>query len=683
MPQSAKVLLFDLGNLPLADEHATSVNKGMSRGPTGHSIRTRVTDGGIAYGARALWQRSAHSSQRWGKPITRRRGTGGSTSKNGEVRVMRDANTILFVIRDRGTRGLPLERVYRLLFNKDLYLRAYAKLYPNKGAMTKGVTEETVDGMSLAKIDRLIDNLRHERHRWRPVRRVYIPKKNGKQRPLGIPSWTDKLLQEVLRQILEAYFEPQFVDQSHGFRPNRGCHTALQEIRRAWTGTRWFIEGDIAQYFDTISHEVLMQTLSKHIHDGRFLRLLRELLEAGYMEDGKRRSSLSGAPQGGVLSPLLSNIYLNSFDHWVSETLIPQYTRGAQRRVSGEYSRANKQLYLAQKQGDRARAKAWLKHRRSIPAMDPHDPGYRRLRYVRYADDFLLGFAGPHSEAQEIKRAIADWLHTNLRLTLSDEKTLITHALSQPARFLGYEINTMIANTKLDRHGRRATNGGIALRVPAQVIESKCARFYKKGVLWHRPELLKNSDYSIVQRYQQEYRGVVQYYLAAQNVAWLDKLHWVMRVSLLKTLAAKHRSSVTKMADKYRASVQTPQGRHLGCLEVRVQRQGKPDLVSRFGGLSLACQPQAVLDDTPYVQKDSHTELLQRLLADRCEMCGSHIHIEVHHIRKLADLKKRGRNPKPQWEKLMIARQRKTLVVCRDCHHKIHAGRPVRQQFPE
>ncbi len=221
---------------------------------------------------------------------------------------MRTADTILAVIRDRGTRGLPLERVYRLLFNRNLYLRAYAKLYPNKGAMTKGSTSDTIDGMSLAKIDTLITTLRAERYRWTPVRRVHISKKNGKTRPLGIPAWSDKLVQEVLRSILDAYYEPQFSDQSHGFRPHRGCHTALQHIEHTWKGTRWFIEGDIAQYFDTINHDVLLTILGERIHDGRLLKLIGNLLAAGYMEDWKWNKTLSGAPQGGVLSPLLSNV---------------------------------------------------------------------------------------------------------------------------------------------------------------------------------------------------------------------------------------------------------------------------------------------------------------------------------------------------------------------------------------
>jgi retron-type reverse transcriptase len=166
---------------------------------------------------------------------------------------MRSAETVLTIIRERGKRGLPLEDVYRMLYNPDLYLCAYARLYKNKGAMTRGVTDETVDAMSLAKIKQLIDDVRHERHRWTPVRRVYIAKKKGGQRPLGLPTWKDKLLQEVMRSILEAYYEPQMSRHSHGFRPGRGCHTALREIQTTWTGSRWFVEGDIAKCFDHAS----------------------------------------------------------------------------------------------------------------------------------------------------------------------------------------------------------------------------------------------------------------------------------------------------------------------------------------------------------------------------------------------------------------------------------------------
>lgn len=217
-------------------------------------VRMIVTKHGIASKGRPSWQRSLDSSQRLGKPTTRRSQAGDLNPNNGKVREMRDADTILGIIRERGRRGLPLEDLYRQLYNPMLYLRAYARLYANKGATTPGATSETVDGMSRKKIDAIIEALRYERYRWTPVRRTYIPKKKGKKlRPLGLPSWSDKLLQEVIRLILEAYFEPQFSPHSHGFRPERGCHTALQEIEHTWQGTKWFIEGDIRGCFDHAS----------------------------------------------------------------------------------------------------------------------------------------------------------------------------------------------------------------------------------------------------------------------------------------------------------------------------------------------------------------------------------------------------------------------------------------------
>jgi group II intron reverse transcriptase/maturase len=216
---------------------------------------------------------------------------------------MRDADTTLAIIQERGKRGLYLEDVYRRLYNKDLYLRAYGRIYKNAGAMTKGTTTETVDAMSLAKIDSIINLLRSERYRWTPVRRTYIPKKDGKQRPLGLPTWTDKLMQEVMRSILEAYYEPQFSPHSHGFRPELGCHTALREIYGSWTGTKWFIEGDIKGCFDNIDHTVLMSILREKIQDNRFLNLVENLLKAGYLEQWNYRPTYSGTPQGGILTP--------------------------------------------------------------------------------------------------------------------------------------------------------------------------------------------------------------------------------------------------------------------------------------------------------------------------------------------------------------------------------------------
>ena len=250
---------------------------------------------------------------------------------------MRNAETILGVISERGRRRLPLEDIYRQLFNRDLFLRAYGRIYRNDGAMTPGATPETVDAMSLEKIDAIIGLLRQERYRWTPVRRMYIPKKSGKLRPLGIPTWSDKLLQEVVRSLLNAYYEPQFSPHSHGFRPHRGCHTALGEIAQHWKGVKWFIEGDISQCFDCINHPVLLSILNEKLHDQRFLRLLANLLDAGYLEDWKYHATLSGSPQGGVASPILSNIYLDRLDQFVETVLIPAHNHGKRRKPYPPY----------------------------------------------------------------------------------------------------------------------------------------------------------------------------------------------------------------------------------------------------------------------------------------------------------------------------------------------------------
>lgn len=589
---------------------------------------------------------------------------------------MRTAETVLAIIRDRGERGVPLERIQHHLYNRALYLRAYAKLYPNSGALTPGTTGETIDGMSVAKIDRLIDDVRNRRFRWAPVRRVYIAKASGGRRPLGVPGWRDKLLQEVIRSILEAYYEPQFSAHSHGFRPGRGCHTALTTVQRTWTGTRWFIEGDIAGYYDTIDHDILVRILSEKLHDHRFLRLIAELLKAGYLEDWTYHATLSGAPQGAVLSPVLSNVYLDRFDRYVERELIPTWTRGEHRRKNPAYVWTAKRVREAKRHGQREQLKGWRRRLRRLPSLDPHDPTYRRLRYVRYADDWLLGFNGTRAEAEGLKQTITAWLETNLRLTLSGEKTLVTHATRGAARFLGYAVVTQQSDDKLTK-GRRSINGSIGLRVPTAARDSYCRRYLRAGKPAHRTELLEESDFSIVARYQQEYRGVVQYYLLAVNVCALHKLHWAMRNSLLKTLARKHQTRMSAMRQKYQATVQTPEGTCLKALVVQVEREGRTPLIAQFGGIPLTRQPEAVLNEAPPAFRNRRTEILTRLLADSCELCGADGDIEVHHIRKLKDLRDRGGRDRPPWVKRMAALRRKTLMVCGACHRAIHAGRPV------
>jgi group II intron reverse transcriptase/maturase len=591
---------------------------------------------------------------------------------------MQTAEAVLDIIRKRGVRGLPIERLYRQLFNPQLYLMAYGRIYANKGAMTPGVTEETADGMSLEKIGSIVDALRAERYRWSPARRVYIEKKGStKKRPLGLPPWSDKLVAEVVRLLLEAYYDVQFSDRSHGFRPHRGCHTALSEVVEVWKGTHWFIEGDISDCFGSLDHEVMLSILREKIHDGRFLRLISHMLKAGYLENWRWNATLSGAPQGGVASPVLSNIYLDRLDQFIEQSLLPEYNHGRRRRPNREYQIVEYAIQRAKRHGDRDAVRELRLRRRTLPSQDPNDPDYRRLRYVRYADDWLLGFAGPKHEAEEIKSKIRTFLRDDLKLELSESKTLITHAASQAAHFLGYEIRVQHADTKITRQ-RRAVNGAIGLFVPRQVIRQKCALYMSKGKPAQRGPLLHDDDFTIVAKYQAEFRGLVQYYLLAQDVFRLGRLQWVMETSMLKTLAGKHRSTVTKMSRKYKSTIETPDGPRR-CIQVTVPRdEGKKPLVARFGGISLKRQRTAVLTDIrPVMASMKRNELIHRLLAECCEICEARTNLEVHHIRKLADLNRPGRRERPAWVRLMAMRRRKTLVICRRCHEDIHAGRPT------
>jgi group II intron reverse transcriptase/maturase len=593
---------------------------------------------------------------------------------------MRDAAAVLEVIRDRGKRGLPLERLYRCLFNPDLFLLAYGKIYRNAGAMTPGATGETVDGMTLGKIEAIIGALRAERYRWTPVRRTYIEKKNSsKKRPLGLPTWSDKLVQEVIRLLLEAYYEPQFSDRSHGFRPGRGCHTALLEVTHGWHGTTWFIEGDITDCFGSLDHEILLSILAEKIRDGRFLRLIGGLLRAGYLEDWRYHATLSGCPQGGIASPVLSNVYLDRLDRFIEQDILPAHNRGARRTPYRPYMRLWQQAWRLEQRGEQEAGRALRKQMKAMPSRDPADPGYRRLKYCRYADDWVLGFTGPRQEAEEIKDKIGQFLREQLKLELSPAKTLITHGRTQAARFLGYEMVVMHADDKRDHRGHRSINAGIGLKVPADVIRAKCAPYLHRGKPVRRTERTVDTDFSIVAQFQSEFRGVAEYYRLAFNRHRLGRLKYVMERSLTKTLARKYRISVPAVYRRYRAVLETEHGPRRG-LQVTVDRDGKPPLAAQWGGISLArdTTPRPLNDDPARVWS-ARSEIVQRLLADECELCGSRKQVEVHHIRALKDLNRNGKGNPPEWARRMAARRRKTLVVCRACHESIHSGSPPRQ----
>ena len=600
---------------------------------------------------------------------------------------MQKAEQILQAVQKMGEKRIPLTRVYHSLFSEDLFLAAYDKIARNRGALTAGTESDTADGMNRKRIQNIIEQLRCERFRFRPARRIQIPKKSGGTRPLGIPNFNDKLVQEVLRMVLEAYYEPRFRNSSHGFRPGRGCHTALTDLHYKFKGAAWFIEGDIHGCFDNIDHEVLMAILARDIQDGRLLNLLRMSLEAGFMEDWQYNRTYSGTPQGGILSPLLANIYLNELDAYIEEVLIPQHSRGKRRAINLEYYRLGYYIKCARKAGDVERLKQLELQRRTLPAQDVNDPNFRRLQYIRYADDFILSVTGTKSEADEIKAAIGTFLKEKLHLEMSASKTIITHSRTEHARFLGYDISVYHADHKISpRNGTlikiRSINGCVRLGIPYGKVDELARRYMRGEKPIHEAGLLAFSDAQIIDVYQQRFRGVAEYYKFATDLNALRKLEYVMEVSLTKTLANKFKSTVARMYQKY-AGKRTVEGFTYKVLVAEVPTKNGTRRIY-WGGIPMkVVKPGTeMLDDNNgqrNVALSSRTDLVQRLQANECEICGSHENCEVHHIRKLADLKNRwrGRKEKPAWVLRMIAMQRKTLVVCAKCHDSIHAGKPL------
>ena len=367
---------------------------------------------------------------------------------------------------------------------------------------------------------------------------------------------------------------------------------------------------------------------------------------------------------------------MDRLDKFVENALITDYTQGARRKEHPEYKRINGLVYYYKKTGQPERSEELRKEMQQHPSQDPNDPEYKRLRYVRYADDFLLGLTGLMVEAEEIKIRLSTFLGTHLKLTLAAEKTLITHATTSRARFLGYEIGIMESQTKYDILRRRTVNGKVGLYIPKDVIQKKRKRYMRDDKVIHRAELLNNSEYDIISNYQGEYRGLVEYYGMAQNLAILRYVKWTMETSLLKTFACKGKTTVHKTSKRLLSTTQTPAGPRKS-LKLTIPREGKKPLVTTFGGISLRRKKNTTIKDQvlhAYIHQRS--ELIERLTKGQCEVCGANEHVEMHHIRRLADLNKKGKREKPLWMKIMITRKRKSIPLCQRCHMDIHHNRP-------
>lgn len=586
-------------------------------------------------------------------------------------------------------RSYTFERLYRNLYNRELFALAYQNIYASQGNMTKGTDGKTIDAMSLNRIDGIIASLKDESYQPQPSRRTYIPKKNGKMRPLGIPSFNDKLVQECVRLLLEAIYESSFAKTSHGFRPNHSCHTALNQVQVCFTGVKWFVEGDIKGFFDNIDHEVMVGILAERIKDERFLRLIRKFLKAGYLEEWQYHNTYSGTPQGGIISPILANIYLDKLDRYMEE-LKMRFDKGVERAVYPEtYELEKKRGVLAKKLRNAAteeERQTLLKKIREIdrrkltmPYSDPFDTSFKRLQYVRYADDFLIGVIGSKEDAATIKKEVKAFAANTLHLELSDEKTLITHS-ERKARFLGYDIYIRRSTaTKRDTMGRlcRHLNGTVCLELPTEIMRKKLLDYGAMTIErtvhgkdnWKakaRYYLKDNDDLEILDQYNSEIRGFRNYYRIANNASHASSFGYIMRYSMFKTFATKYRTSMREMIARLRI------GKEFGVRFTDKKGKQKTRLFYNEGFARKPVQKTAAVDVIPNTVKySSTTSLMDRLSARQCELCGrTGVDIEIHHVRKLKDLQ--GKN---YWERFMIARNRKTLALCIDCHKKLHNGK--------
>jgi retron-type reverse transcriptase len=559
--------------------------------------------------------------------------------------------------------------------------------------MTPGVDGETMDGMSSPRIDRIIASLKDRSYQPNPARRTYIAKKNSKKkRPLGIPSGDDKLVQEIVRMILESIYEPTFSDMSHGFRPKRSCHTALEQLQRTFAGSVWFVEGDIQACFDSFDHHVIIDILRRRIDDESFIALMWKFLKAGYMEQWEYHKTYSGTPQGSGISPILANIYLHELDKHIEEykarfvkgnRFTHKHNREWEKEVRDirRYKKTNQPVWGTLSDAEKKKRAGVLRRmkeeQRKVPSKMFRDDSYRNLQYVRYADDFLIGVIGSKEDAESVKADLTVFLKETLGLTLSAEKTQITHT-SNRARFLGYDIAISKSQeilTRKDGIKMRGYSGAVKLYVPHEKWEVKLREYgairIKKDSItqkehWkaiHRPKLINMTDIEILGKYNSEVRGLHNYYALACNVCAIGKFSALMKYSMLKTFANKYRTTANKIKKRYvkngnfTVSYATRSG------DKESVYYNKPFIRQSKTNLTQA----DVLP--PYKRYDKPNRLAGKLRTKICELCGAYTSdVEIHQVKRLKDL-----TGGTAWKIVMLKNRRKTLVVCPACHDEIHA----------
>jgi len=572
-------------------------------------------------------------------------------------------------------------RLFRYLLRPDIYFEAYKHLYANDGAATRGVNGDTVDGFSEEKISKIIRSLSEDTFEPSPVRRTYIEKRNGsgKKRPLGLPTFTDKLVQEALRMVLESVYEPIFLDCSHGFRPDRSCHTALKSLKREFNGAKWFVEGDIKGCFDNIDHTALVGFIREKVKDAQIIKLIYKFLKAGYLENWQYHKTYSGTPQGGIISPLLANIYLHELDKFVMKLKV-EFEKPRDRHYTPEYQgihyemrRLKIRIEKCDSENRQALIEEYQKKRAELLQTPCKSQTDKILKYVRYADDFLIAIKGSREECEEIKRRLTEFIGQSLNMELSAEKTLITHS-NNFARFLGYDVRIRRDNQTVKHGGagnrtQRTLNNMTELTIP---LEDKIHKFlFSKSIVEqkgdgtlfpiHRSYLVNLTELEIVSTYNAELRGICNFYRLACNFSKLNYFAYLMEYSCLKTLAAKHKSTIRKIRAKY------SDGKNGWGIPYETKKGSKICGFAKYADCKKDERESDMITNAAVMYGYSRNSFEMRLKAKTCELCGTTEKVELHHVNKVKNL-----SNKKAWERAMIAKRRKTLAVCAKCHDEIH-----------
>jgi len=440
------------------------------------------------------------------------------------------------------------DRLLRLIANGNWLHEAARITLASRGAKTAGVDGKCridLQNILQKEINCIQKILLDGSYSPSPAKRVYIPKANGKQRPLGIPTLRDRIVQRAILMVMEPIWESNFNKASYGFRPEKSVHHAIRTVRsqlqdKAYPAGRWVIEGDLASYFDTVHHKLLMKYIRKRIRDKRFLTLIWKLLKAGHIDKGLFYAANKGVPQGGVISPLLSNIMLHEFDQYLER----KYLAHKVKRHREVWNRSVKdQIPIAVRQ-----------NRQRMPTVS----------YCRYADDFVIVVSGKKGHAQSIREECRNFLENKLKLTLNMDKTHITH-VDDGFVFLGHRI--------IRKRGSRNK-----MHTVTTIPKGKFKNFISKIVI----ELSSNHDRSAIEMINWINRKLVgwaNFYRHTDYTATMfGKADGIIFWKLGHWLAKKYRTSIKKIMIKWFCS--PGNGKAKTWRIFRKSRNGKVNCVS-------------------------------------------------------------------------------------------------------